>query len=134
MCAGPMPHRTSRAHSFVLSIPRAWLSLLVLLVVLCSAGRAQAYPWMIRHGYAQCTQCHIDPSGAGAMTQYGRAMGELILRSHYQFERAPDEDAKAGQFLFGAVPLPDALGLGGDVSLLSLHTKVDRVQLQHSLI
>ena len=130
-----MLHRTPpSAQSFVRSLSKIWLALLVFSSIVAASTHAHAYPWMIRHGYSQCTQCHVDPSGSGPMTQYGRAMGELIMRTHYDFEPAPDEDAKTGQFLFGLLNLPDELGLGGDVSLLSQTTKVDHVELERALI
>lgn len=53
------------------------------LVVLLAGARAQAYPWMIRHGYGGCTTCHMDPSGGELLTRYGRAQGDLLLRMHY---------------------------------------------------
>ena len=41
-------------------------------------GRAEAFPWMIHHGYTNCAQCHVDPSGGGVLTDYGRAQGEIL--------------------------------------------------------
>jgi hypothetical protein len=78
------------------------------------AEPARAYPWMIHHGYTSCAQCHVDPSGAGVLTDYGRAQGEILLRTHY-VERQDENPGKIKDFLFGAVPLPEALHLQGDV-------------------
>jgi len=89
-------------------------------VVLCSRSAA-AYPWMIRHGYAGCAVCHADPSGGGLLTPYGRAQGDLLLHTHYSSVEKDDESA--ANFLFGAVPLPDSLLLGGDVRGLYLYVK-----------
>jgi len=74
---------------------------------------ASAYPWMIRHQYQGCVPCHADPSGAGLLTEYGRAMGENVLRMRYG-KPPPDEPAAVARFLFG-VPTPDWLLLGGSV-------------------
>src|SRR5262249_2391129 len=68
-------------------------------------------PWMIRHQYQGCVPCHADPSGAGLLTDYGRAMGENVLRTRYG-SKAPDEMPVYARFAFG-VPLPDWLILGG---------------------
>lgn len=68
---------------------------------------AQAFPWMIKHNYVGCQVCHVDPSGAGQLTAYGRAQTELLLQSQYG---APKEDGSVSpstQFLFGAIKLPD---------------------------
>lgn len=74
---------------------------------------ASAYPWMIHHGYTSCAQCHADPSGGGVLTEYGRAQGEILLRTHY--EPLPENPGKVKDFLFGAVPLPETVGLQADV-------------------
>jgi hypothetical protein len=78
------------------------------------AEPARAYPWMIHHGYTACAQCHVDPSGAGLLTDYGRAQAEILLRSHYDDE-ADQNPGKVKDFLFGAVPVPDPLHLQADV-------------------
>src|SRR5580693_4803222 len=74
---------------------------------------ASAYPWMIRHEYQGCVPCHSDPSGAGMLTEYGRAMGENVLRSRYG---SPPSDVPPvyARFLFG-IPTPEWLLLGGSV-------------------
>lgn len=74
---------------------------------------AGAYPWMIHHGYTACAQCHVDPSGAGVLTDYGRAQSEVLLRTHYG--DAGENPRKIKDFLFGAVPLPKELMLQADV-------------------
>ncbi len=82
-------------------------------------GEASAYPWMIRHEYTACAQCHTDPSGGGILTPYGRAQGEILLRQ--QWGRDPDaEPGKVADFMFGAFKVPDALLLQGDVRSLFL--------------
>ena len=68
---------------------------------------------MIRHEYQGCVPCHADPSGAGLLTDYGRAMGENVLRTRYG-SAPPDEPPVYSRFLFG-VPTPDWLLLGGSV-------------------
>jgi hypothetical protein len=83
---------------------------------------------MIQHGYAACGACHADPSGGSLLTRYGRAQGELLLRTQYQ--RVPEgqeqEPGPVGDFLFGAVKLPERLLLGGDVRLMYFALKPDR--------
>ncbi len=74
---------------------------------------AAAYPWMVQHGYTACAQCHVDPAGAGTLTDYGRAQGEILLRTHYGKEKGDPE--KISQFLFGAAKLPEVLELQADV-------------------
>lgn len=89
-------------------------ALLVGFLALRSAP-ASAFPWMVHHGYVGCAQCHVDPSGAGILTDYGRAQGEILLRTHYNQADASWEPGKIKDFLFGVLPLPDSVQLQGDV-------------------
>jgi hypothetical protein len=74
-----------------------------------------AYPWMIRHGFAQCGSCHVDPMGGETLTGMGRAMGGTLLAMPWGQATATD----AGKFLFG-VTEPENLHLGGSVRVMSL--------------
>ena len=60
--------------------PAPWL---LVRGILGASGTAQAYPFMIRHGYTQCATCHTDPSGGTLLNEYGRAQSELLLSSIY---------------------------------------------------
>jgi hypothetical protein len=95
------------------------LASLAVLAVLAWARPAQAYAWMIRHDYTGCAQCHADPSGGSLLTAYGRAQGELLLRT--QYGPPPDDPTKVASFLWGLFETPDWLLLGGDLRTLTLH-------------
>jgi len=91
--------------------------------------RAQAYPWMIRHDYTGCAVCHVDPSGSGLLTQYGRAQGELVLRTQYTStppgqEREPGSVANFAWGAFDWAHIPDWLLLGGSFRGAYLGTKI----------
>ncbi len=58
-------------------------ALLVGLAATTTAESAHAYAWMVRHHYVACATCHVDPSGGEILTPYGRAQGELLLRTRY---------------------------------------------------
>ncbi len=83
-----------------------------LIVIALFSTAAHAYPSMIRDGYTQCATCHIDPSGGTLLTKYGRAQSEFLLSTRWAPGKE-DEPAKFDQFLFGLVPMPDFLNLGG---------------------
>src|SRR5687767_247184 len=100
-------------------------ALLFVLAAFLLSGTAHAYPWMIRHHYSACSTCHYDPSGAGAITAYGRAVADAVLRTGG--ESGQEDVPPSARFLFGAVPTPDWLELGGDVRLLQLASKTDGV-------
>ena len=94
---------------------RLVLSIALGLGLTLMASSARAYPWMIRHGYTGCTPCHSDPSGgAGVLTEYGRAQGDLLLRMRYGKGTETGEADSTSGFLAGLVPLPEQLRLGGD--------------------
>jgi hypothetical protein len=65
---------------------------------------------MIRHGFAECGGCHVDPMGGETLTGMGRVMGESLLAQHWA-EPLPSDRAK---FAFG-VTEPD--GFFGRFSL-----------------
>lgn len=84
------------------------LGVLVVAAVSLRASPAMAYPWMVEHGYTSCAQCHIDPSGGSAMTDYGRAQAEILLRSHYSKKDAETPPGRAADFMFGIFDKSDA--------------------------
>jgi hypothetical protein len=80
---------------------------------------------MIRHDYPSCTPCHVDPSGSGILTAYGRAIADEVVRTHFRDESGESEDSSPSpQFLWGLTPLPDGLALQGDIRYLRLYQKV----------
>ena len=124
-----MPHlernqRSPRTDHAALTAARA-AAVLGVVLALGWPAEASAYVWMIQHGYAACGTCHADPSGGSLLTRYGRAQGELLLRTHYKKvpEGQEQEPGRVGDFLFGAFKLPDALLLGGDVRLMYIALK-----------
>jgi hypothetical protein len=120
-----------RAHALVV-----WtLSVAASLVLLLSASTAQAYPWMIRHGYTGCQPCHTDPSGgAGALTDYGRAQSDLLLRMRYGHTSETGEADKTAGFLWGIVPLPEQTRLGGDFREAFFSNQVEGAPIQQEFI
>ncbi len=115
---------------------KAMLCLAVLAFVELCSGVARAYPWMIRHDYTACAQCHVDPSGGGPLSPYGRAMGEVLLRTQYG-EHANDEGAEpgpGGKFLWGVLPLPEWLDLGGSFRAMSLTQRIGDTPLAHQIV
>jgi hypothetical protein len=92
---------------------------------------------MIRHDYTACAQCHLDPSGGGPLSAYGRGMGEVLLKTRY-LERPADEEgaepSSAGKFLWGAVPLPEWLDFGGAARVASLTESVGGDELTHRIV
>lgn len=90
---------------------------------------------MIRHGYTACMPCHTDPSGgAGALTEYGRAQSDVLLRMHYGPDAEDAEADRTSQFLWGLLPVPDAFRLGGDFREGYFSNQVEGAPLQQELI
>src|SRR5690242_698311 len=75
---------------------RRLLVVAALFVASLVARRAEAYPWMIRHGHDGCVQCHMDPSGAGLLTAYGRESGDDELTMRYRPTAADDDTRRSG--------------------------------------
>ena len=74
----PSRGKRSALHQ-VSSLTLRLVLLLAPLLVLLAPGEAQAYHWMIKHGYPTCGGCHTDPSGGELLTFYGRTLSEAVL-------------------------------------------------------
>lgn len=98
---------------------------LVFLSLLLFPRLAVAYPFMVRHGYTSCAQCHADPSGGGVLTEYGRAQGEIVLRTPWGKRDEEWEPGRASKFAFGVVPQPDGVLLGLAVRRMHLVNEID---------
>ena len=90
--------------------------LLVLLGVSLTPSKAHAYAWMIRHGFAECGGCHVDPMGGETLTGMGRVTGQTLLSSQYGGQTPTD----AAMFLYG-IQEPDNVRLGGSFRALSIY-------------
>ncbi len=99
---------------------KAVLIVLRLLVVGLSFGRqAHAFPELARHGYVNCTACHVSPSGGGVLTPYGRGISADLLSTWSQEGEA--------DFLYSAVKSPKWLDLGGDVRSVEIYRNTPQV-------
>ncbi len=89
---------------------------LILLFALTLSAAASAFPFMVRHNYASCAVCHVDPSGAGQLTAYGRAQSDVLLR----WRPVPPpkgteiELSKTSNFLW-FIEMPEWLNLSGNI-------------------
>ncbi|HVZ71630.1 MAG TPA: hypothetical protein VHJ20_04585 [Polyangia bacterium] len=99
---------------------RLFLIFISFLGTAAATSRAEAYPWMIRHGHDGCVSCHVDPSGSGLLTRYGREEGDEELTMHHG---QGGEERKAG-LLWGHVDTPDWLLLGAGFRAAVLGTQV----------
>ena len=82
-----------------------------------------AFPDMIRHGYTNCTACHMSPSGGGVLNQYGKSLSKEVLSTW----GAEGEE----NFLHGAVDttaVNDWLVLGGDIRAVQVHQENDLIK------
>lgn len=77
------------------------------------APRAWAFPELSRHGYVNCTACHVSPGGGGLLNSYGRELSRELV----SFRSAEGEQ----QPLHGWVnplrteKLPENVHVGGNV-------------------
>ncbi|MBS1962267.1 MAG: hypothetical protein JST04_08635 [Bdellovibrionales bacterium] len=82
------------------------------LVFLVSASPAHAFPWNVRHGYPNCTACHLSPGGGGVLSAYDRELAKEI-----QSMKSGENEAA---FLYGAVKTPEWLDAGGDLRYIQI--------------
>lgn len=90
---------------------------LVFLFLLLISPSLWAFPEMIKHGYVNCTACHVSPSGGGVLNPYGRNLSaELISTWSYKGEEG---------ILHGKVDtssVDEWLAIGGDYRGVQVHT------------
>jgi len=110
-----------------------WVAL-VALAALLQARTASAYPWMIRHDYTGCGMCHLDPSGGGVLTAYGRAQSDLLLRTHFSHDAEAEEPDRSAGFAWGLVEPPQWLLPSASVRDLLLATRMGAAAFVPSVI
>lgn len=79
-----------------------------------------AFPEMVRHGYVNCTSCHVSPSGGGLLTEYGRELSREVLSTW-----GTEGESK---FLHGLYQTPEWLNLGGDIRAVQSYVDNQTVQ------
>ena len=82
----------------------------ILAVISLSSGRADAYAWMIKHGFSKCNSCHTDPAGGETLTPFGRFQSQHLLSMG---GADLEEQNERSRFLFGAIGEPTDVSLGG---------------------
>ncbi len=88
---------------------KCWLALGLAASSCLFSLRAWSFPDLIRHGYVNCIQCHVSPSGGGTLTDYGRTFsGEGLSRWTTKDEESIFEG------LVKRKEIPSWLSLGGD--------------------
>lgn len=77
--------------------------------------KASAFPSNIRYGYTSCASCHVNPTGGGVLTPYGRMSSAEVVSSF-------GGEQEAG-LLWGLVNTSDNLDVGGDLRHISIETE-----------
>lgn len=88
----------------------------VFALALFFAGRAFAFPDMVRHGYTHCTACHTTLVGGGLLNEYGRSLSRELLSQPTLGGKPPAEGDE--NFFYGTIQTPPWLNMGGDIRLL----------------
>lgn len=79
--------------------------------------QASAFPGAIRKNYPSCVACHVNPTGGGVLTAYGREAGDQFLPAWY----AEGES----QSLYGLAAANETLLIGGDIRWANLQRRKD---------
>ncbi|MFA6239124.1 MAG: hypothetical protein WC635_17425 [Bacteriovorax sp.] len=90
----------------------------ILALVLSFIKPAFSYSELSRHGYVNCTSCHLSPSGGGLMTAYGRELSRAVVSAwgakneqYFAYNAIPaiskSDKVLAGAFIRGLQALRD---------------------------
>ena len=102
---------------------RLAIILAVQIVSLAFPSFACAFPELIRHGYVNCTACHVSPAGGGAVNEYGRELSKEVLSMW-----AREAEQQIGHGLVPAKKIPSNVILGGDVRMIQTYRNNARVR------
>lgn len=92
------------------------------LIFLFIAAPAFAYPSNTRYGYANCSSCHVSPTGGGILTPYGRMSASEFLSTWSYENEAEPLHGLAHKYLSP----DDPIQVGGDSRYVMIHTVPDR--------
>lgn len=101
------------------------LALVLALECLLAPRSAHAFASTLRHGYTQCTPCHVDPSGSGTLSAYGRAVADEAIRMRFPGESEQAAQAAPSAKFFWGMNLPEQLSLQADLRYLRLESKAE---------
>ncbi|HEY0482898.1 MAG TPA: hypothetical protein VGD37_35495 [Kofleriaceae bacterium] len=73
-------------------------------LAMATSRRASAYPQYQLSRDQTCSSCHVSPAGGGLLSENGYSVAETLS----QYGTAPE-------FMYGKLPLPSWLALGGDL-------------------
>lgn len=79
---------------------------------------AHAFPEMIKHGYVNCTACHVSTSGGGLLNSYGRNLSAELISTW----SVPNEE-KIFHGLVNTEKIDQYLAIGGDYRGVQVHKK-----------
>lgn len=83
--------------------------------ILLIAQFAYSYPELTRHGYTNCTTCHVSPAGGGLLTAYGRELSREILSTWSR-----DGEQYFAYGAFKTLNESERMLLGGDIRSLQV--------------
>lgn len=90
-------------------------------IFLAGGSTAWAFPDTIRHGYTNCTACHVSPAGGGLLNGYGRSLSRELLSTWGA--------AEEGEPLHGLARIPESVMenffVGGDARSIALQSKTN---------
>jgi len=89
--------------------------LFAVLFGILSSTLAWCFPEMVRHGYVNCTTCHVSPTGGGVLNPYGRQLSKEVLSTW------GTGDTEEYMFAYGVVKPPEWLNMMGMVRTLYLY-------------
>ncbi len=99
------------------------MKLIASLLILTLNSAAWAFPDMIKHGYTNCTACHMSPAGGGVLNQYGRNLSKDLISTW-----SGEKEAGVFHGLVNTEKVDEWLALGGDFRGVQVHQENETIK------
>lgn len=108
---------------------------IILISILALSFKTWAFPELIRYQYNNCTACHVSPSGAGLLTNYGRSLSVEVLSTwgtpneagflHHKLNLEKEIPSATNEI---SQNLKDIILFGGDIRAVQVHRENENVK------
>ena len=103
------------------------MKLLFVVIALIFSAQVFSYVENVSKGYPNCMACHISPSGAGILTDYGRSLSSELMSTW----KVSENFSKP---YYGALHNTEHMKFGGQMRAIQVFAENDQIKLKKQFI